>query len=306
MKKGFEKFLAISTGVINLIFLVLIALIIFKKIEVELFDNQLVVTLLSILGAINIVLIGFLVTNSFIDKEALAAIMLFSDKTSSTRASMNVVKNIVRRSAKQLGNIKVGKIALFLEENNGLRMRITIKVKEDQIENAVDKFRCLLIDEFMGILDVEFNSIDFKVTTLKTNYQANMNKVEAEAKRLKEERAERIALEKQRELEKENKEKKNKEVKDVKEEEGTLQENVDADFQQDIDADSTEKSHEYAGDDLAQENQAEINEEKAEESAEEQIEEQEDAKKSDDEKDEPVGEAEETEETEEKEEKEEK
>ncbi len=197
MKKTFEKFLAIATGTLNLLFLVLIGLVIYKKIPEGQLDNQVLVTLLSVLGAINIVLIGFIITNAFIDKETLAAVMLFSDKTSSTRASMNVVKQIVKRSAKQLGNVKVTKTALFLEENNGLRMRIAVKIKEDQVEDAIDKFRYLLIDEFTNILEIEFNSIDFKVTALKTNYRADLAEVEKQARKSKENRAIKASKEKE-------------------------------------------------------------------------------------------------------------
>jgi hypothetical protein len=200
MKKSFEKFLAITAGTLNLLFLILIGLIIYKKLDVTLLDNQLVVTLLSILGAINIILLGFIIANAFIDRETLAAVMLFSDKTSSTRAGINVVKKIVRRSAKQLGNVKVAKTALFLEENNGLRMRIAVKIREDEVEDAIDKFRCLLIDEFMNILEIEFNSIDFKVTALKTNYKANLVEIGKRAEKIKEERAAKQAREKERKL----------------------------------------------------------------------------------------------------------
>jgi|GEM_PF-5195275 len=200
MKKSFEKFLAIATGTLNILFLVLIGLVIYKKIDVGQLDNQVLVTLLSVLGAINIVLLGFIITNAFIDRDTLAAVLLFSDKSSSTKAGINVVKKIVRRSAKQLGNIKVTKTALFLEENNGLRMRIAVKIKEDQVEHAVDKFRCLLIDEFSNILEIEFNSIDFKVTALKTNYRANLGEVEKQARQIQEDRAAKAAKERERKL----------------------------------------------------------------------------------------------------------
>ncbi len=200
MKKTFEKFLAIATGTLNILFLVLISLVLFKKVDIEQLDNQVLITLLSVLGAINVVLVGFVITNAFIDKETLAAVLLFSDKSSSTKAGINVVKKIVRRSAKQLGNIKVTKTALFLEENNGLRMRIAVKIKEDQVENAIDKFRCLLIDEFSNILEIEFNSIDFKVTALKTNYAANLANVEKQARQIQDDRAAKAAKEKERKL----------------------------------------------------------------------------------------------------------
>lgn len=277
MKKGFEKFLAISTGAINLFFLVLIGLIIFKRIDVGLFDNELVITLLSVLGCINIVLIGFIITNSFIDREALNAIMLFSDKTSSTRASMSVVKKIVRRSAKQLGNVKVGKIALFLEENSGLRMRIAIKVREDQVEDAVDKFRCLLIDEFKGILEVEFNSIDFKINTLKTNYKADMTRIDQAAKKLKEERAAKQAREKERLMAIEEENEKADEIieEEVENLEGTLNENVDPAFEEgtaDIVEDADDTLQENLDADFAEELKKEEDKEATEEVIAEEIE----------------------------------
>lgn len=195
MKKGLEKFISILLLVLGVILIVFLALAVFGELDDATLNNQVVRAMILGLAFVFLICSFVMIAASFKDNDVLKAVVLSSERASTTRVSLSVIKKIVAKNAKYISGLKVAGVALQLDENNAIRMKLTVKISESDVDFVVDRFRCLLYDAFYAVLGVEFASIDFKVKALSPKYAPDMNKVDRAAAEIKEKR-EKLMLQK--------------------------------------------------------------------------------------------------------------
>lgn len=191
MKKDrkLQKVLAITFFVLSFIFLLLDLLFIFNgSFTIEDMQNRIVRVIVIVLAVLFFIVGIGMILEAFWNKEALSSIVLYSDRASSVKVTNSVIKNIVKKNAELIEGVKTRGETLYLDENGGVRMTVNVTVKNNDVDYAVDRLRCLLFDAFYEILGVEFTKIDFRVTALQPKYVPDMKKVDREAEDMKEKR----------------------------------------------------------------------------------------------------------------------
>ena len=190
MRKITEKIAIVAQICITLIFVVTTLLYITGAIPYNegFIDNGVFVTLLIILAVTYGLLSAYIVFVNFSEYEALRQVLLFCDSESSTRASVKVVRNIVRSCDKKVAGIRVRKVKMRLDEKQGFVITLKVNVSGDELSVAIDKLRCLIADSFKNTLNLTFNSINFEIRRLKSHYTPNVERAEKLAKTLSEQR----------------------------------------------------------------------------------------------------------------------
>lgn len=184
-----QKVLAITFFVLSFIFLLLDLLFIFNtNFTLEDMHNRVIRVIVIVLTVLFFGVGIALIVEAFWNREALSSIILYSDRASSVKVTNTVIKNIVKKNAALIEGVKTRGETLYLDENGGVRMTVNVTVKDNDVDFAVDRLRCLLFDAFYEILGVEFSKIDFRVTALQPKYIPDMEKVDAEAEDMKEKR----------------------------------------------------------------------------------------------------------------------
>lgn len=170
MKKILESIVAITLTVIGLLLIALLLVLMFNGIDVRELDNQLVKVLIVSLSVVFTVLAGMIIAISFSDSDRLNSIILFKDKESATKATVSVVKKMVKKASKRVLEAKVTKVSLFGDENNNVKLAISLKIKSDKTEDVIDRVRGQITATCNKILVYEFAAIDFKVVKLQSEY----------------------------------------------------------------------------------------------------------------------------------------
>lgn len=184
-----QKVLTITFFVLSFIFLLLDLLFIFNtNFTLEDMHNRVIRVIVIVLTVLFFGVGIALIVEAFWNKEALSSIILYSDRASSVKVTNSVIKDIVKKNAALIEGVKTRGETLYLDENGGVRMTVNVTVKNNDVDYAVDRLRCLLFDAFYEILGVEFSKIDFRVTALQPKYVPDMQKVDEEAEDMKEKR----------------------------------------------------------------------------------------------------------------------
>lgn len=184
-----QKVLAITFFVLSFIFLLLDLLFIFNEsFTLEDMHNRIIRVIVIVLTVLFLGVGIAVIIEAFWNKEALSSIILYSDRASSVKVTKTVIKNIVKKNAALIEGVKTRGETLYLDENGGVRMAVNVIVKNNDVDYAVDRLRCLLFDAFYEILGVEFSKIDFRVTALQPKYVPDMQKVDEEAEDMKQKR----------------------------------------------------------------------------------------------------------------------
>ncbi len=178
MKKILEKIVAISLTVIGLLLITLLIVVMLNAIDVKELDNQLVKVLIISLSVVFAVLAGIIIAMSFSDSDRLNSIILFKDKESATKATVSVVKKMVKKAAKRVEEAKVTKVSMYGDENNDVKLAISLKICSDKTEEVIDRVRGEIMATCSKILVYDFSSIDFKVVKLKSDYVPTKDEIE--------------------------------------------------------------------------------------------------------------------------------
>lgn len=186
MRRITEKVSAIVLITTAFIFVIFTLLLTFRAFEATLLNNHIVVSMIVAISVIFAASAMVLCANLFSDRDVIRNLLLFSDHSSSTRTSMKVVRRIIRSNSSLVLGVRIHKSAVMQEEN-GFRLRIALGVRSDDVQLTVDKLRVTLEDAFINILGVRFNSIDFKVAKLITNYKLDSQTIKEKASALKDE-----------------------------------------------------------------------------------------------------------------------
>lgn len=185
MKKVAEKIISITLGAISLLFVVLSLVAVFGAVQTADFDNKVVHALIIILTVVFATLTGINIYLSFLENDKLRAVMLRKDGGSSTKATVAAVKSTIRRAVKPESRGKVKKVQLIVDDNGTVRLRIEVKIKADNTQEVIDKMRALIEETFRAVMNIEFQTIDFKIVNLKHGYRPDEKAVEARVAELK-------------------------------------------------------------------------------------------------------------------------
>lgn len=177
MKKGLIRLFATATVVVALLFVIVLLVTVFGGITSNDFDNSLVKGLFVALGC---VFVAFSVTTLvmlFINEELVKEIVLRTDKDGATRTTVGVIKKIAKKTSSVIPGVKCVKCAV-VENEFGVRLKITVKVKGKNVDDVDAALRTLLDEAFMGALSFRFYSIEIKVKKLTPAYTVNATEVE--------------------------------------------------------------------------------------------------------------------------------
>ena len=182
-KKLFDKVLSVASTLIALIFVVVLLVTIFGGIDVKDFQNTLVKGLFLAFAAIYLATSIGAMIYVFMDSDALKDVILNSENGSNTRSSSAVIKKIVKKSMAEVEGVKCQRIGLVSTEY-GVRLKVAIKITGREIQQTSIYINCLLEDMFLKTLGYKFYSIDFKISSLKTDYVPKKEAIEDKAKQI--------------------------------------------------------------------------------------------------------------------------
>lgn len=184
MRKITEKVAVVAQISIALVFAVTAMLYLFNALpNAAAAENGMFGTLIAILAVVFAALSAYIVYFNFSENEALKQVLLHCDSESATHADAKVVKKLVKSCAKKADGIRVKKIKLRLNEQNGLIADLKVDVSRG-VTDSVDVLRCLLTDAFENALGLTLASVNFEIRRLKSGYKPNVEKAEKLAKTL--------------------------------------------------------------------------------------------------------------------------
>lgn len=205
-KKIFQRMLAVSSIVIALVFVFTLLITVFGGIKNVDLDNKVVQGLFIALGLIYIGLAGGTLASIFSDNDAIKEIILSSNKESTTKATLPVLRNLTRKTLKNIEGVKFRKLALFTNEY-GSRLKVVVKIQNQDINEVCLKMKNMLEEVFEKTFAYRFAAIDFKVVSLKSDFEPDI--ISANEKAIKELETQKKQLEAKRVLEEKEIEAKN-------------------------------------------------------------------------------------------------
>lgn len=179
MKKNFLRIFATASAVVALVFVIVLLIAAFGGIEEAQFENGLVQGLFIALAIAFLLLTAATLAMLFMNDDAAKEIVLRSDKDGATRTTVSVVKKIAKETVALVEGVKCSKCAIVNNEY-GVRLKITVKVKDVDVDDAEKYVRACLEDAFLGKLNFKFYSIEIKVNKLKSKYEVNAEKIKRE------------------------------------------------------------------------------------------------------------------------------
>lgn len=194
MRKLAEKIAIVAQICITLVFAIITVLSLSNAYygnadeNVNVNGNSVLTALVFALVIAYLGLSAYILYVNFSEKENVRRVLLFCDSESATHTTTKVVHKIVRNCARQTRGITVKKTRIRPDEKQGLALNLKINVVSDNVSQEVDTFRCLLADSFANTLGLNFNSINFEVSKLTTNYAPNNDKADEMAEKLGDQR----------------------------------------------------------------------------------------------------------------------
>lgn len=176
MKKNFLRIMATASIVVALLFVIVLLIAVFGGITEEEFNNGLVQGLFVALGVVFVLLAAGTLTLLFLNEDAAKEIVLRADKDGATRTTVGVVKKITKETVALIDGVKCSKSAI-VSNDYGVRLKITVKVQDVDVNEAEKYVRACLEDAFLGKLNFKFYSIEIKVVKLKSKYAVDVDAV---------------------------------------------------------------------------------------------------------------------------------
>lgn len=190
MRKNLEKIFASASIVVAIVLIMILLVTVFGGIEAEEFDSKLVRGLMITLAVLYFILSAVTLTLAFVSSEAVKEIVIRSEQKGSVRASIGVVRKLVRTTCAEVDGVKCNKVALVTDEY-GVRLKIGVRVVDKDVVEVETYIRTLLEDVFYGALGFRFHTIEIKVVSLQPKYKADKQVIG----RRVEERLEELAAE---------------------------------------------------------------------------------------------------------------
>ena len=171
MKRAFEKTICIASIILALIFVAIVLLTVFQVINAADFENGVlkgILVVLALLYAIAALISAFFV---FSTGDELKEVIVFNRQESSTKVTKGVIVKLAKQSLKGEDGVKVRGVKVLLTDR-GLNLRIVIKTDSVDIPETTEYIKGILDDVFARVLLIKFKNIDFKIISVKSNYEA--------------------------------------------------------------------------------------------------------------------------------------
>ena len=178
MKKNIEKILASAGLIIALVLIVILIVTAFGGIEQSEFDNQLVRGLVITLSVLYLVLAVSSLTMLFLGSDAVREITLRSEQGGSCKATLGVIRRLVKETFYGLEGVKTGKVTLIVNEY-GVKLKVAVRITDRDVFETETYLRTLLEEVFKGALGFTFLDIEFKVVSLPASFKPDKDKVDA-------------------------------------------------------------------------------------------------------------------------------
>ncbi len=200
MKKIAEKVVLVAQICITLVFVLTTVLYMTGTISpfantsnttlVRTEDGSIMMILMLVLGIVYVALSAYMLYVNFSERENLKKILLFCDTDSATHTNIKVIKNIVKGCSDNVEGITVKKVRVRYDEKGGLIATFGVKVEAENMSQAINQLRCLLVDSFKNTIGLTFNTINFEVDKLNGKYTPDIKNATKQADTLKEKQAE--------------------------------------------------------------------------------------------------------------------
>ena len=178
MKKNIEKILASAGLIIALVLIVILIVTAFGGIEQSEFDNQLVRGLVITLSVLYLVLAVSSLTMLFLGSDAVREITLRSEQGGSCKATLGVIRRLVKETFYGLEGVKTGKVTLIVNEY-GVKLKVAVRITDRDVFETETYLRTLLEEVFKGALGFKFHAIEFKIVSLQARFKPDKDKVAA-------------------------------------------------------------------------------------------------------------------------------
>ena len=178
MKKNIEKILASAGLIIALVLIVILIVTAFGGIEQSEFDNQLVRGLVITLSVLYLVLAISSLTMLFLGSDAVREITLRSEQGGSCKATLGVIRRLVKETFYGLEGVKTGKVTLIVNEY-GVKLKVAVRITDRDVFETETYLRTLLEEVFKGALGFKFHAIEFKIVSLQARFKPDKDKVDA-------------------------------------------------------------------------------------------------------------------------------
>lgn len=174
--------ISISTIFVFVGLLIFINIIPLNIVEGALVVDSFVLALIIVLVALYVVFSGYLIYSTFVQRNYIKQILLYRDADSSTKATIAVIKKIAKDNSRLVEGLTVKKLQISANDMQKLKLEMVVDVVNDDVAGTVDTMRCLLIDSYMSILGLSFETIDFKIRKVVSKYEPDVNKATNQAK----------------------------------------------------------------------------------------------------------------------------
>lgn len=178
MKKNIEKILASAGLIIALVLIVILIVTAFGGIEQSEFDNQPVRGLVITLSVLYLVLAVSSLTMLFLGSDAVREITLRSEQGGSCKATLGVIRRLVKETFYGLEGVKTGKVTLIVNEY-GVKLKVAVRITDRDVFETETYLRTLLEEVFKGALGFKFHAIEFKIVSLQARFKPDKDKVDA-------------------------------------------------------------------------------------------------------------------------------
>ena len=178
MKKNIEKILASAGLIIALVLIIILVVTAFGGIEQSEFDNKLVKGLIITLGVLYMVLGMSTLVMLFAGSDAVREITLRSEQGGSCKATLGVIRKLVKETFYGMEGVKTGKVTLIVNEY-GVKLKVSVRITDRDVFETETYLRTLLEEVFKGALGFKFHAIEFKIVSLQARFKPDKDKVDA-------------------------------------------------------------------------------------------------------------------------------
>ena len=181
MRKNIERILGAASIVIAFVLTVILLVTVFGGIEQSEFDNNLVKGLFITLAVLYFVLAGGLLAMLFGTSDAVKEITLRSEQGGSCKATLGIIRKLVKESFRDIPGVKTGKVTLVVNEF-GVKLRVSVKITDRDVFETETYLRTLLDETFAGALGFRFHAIEFRVVEFRAKFKPDAEKIDAEVR----------------------------------------------------------------------------------------------------------------------------
>lgn len=181
MRKNIERILGAASIVIAFVLTVILLVTVFGGIEQSEFDNNLVKGLFITLAVLYFVLAGGLLAMLFGASDAVKEITLRSEQGGSCKATLGIIRKLVKESFRDIPGVKTGKVTLVVNEF-GVKLRVSVKITDRDVFETETYLRTLLEEIFAGALGFRFHTIEFRVVEFRAKFKPDAEKIDAEVR----------------------------------------------------------------------------------------------------------------------------